>query len=162
MTVKKTARRIHPHAAILALCLLPAALAGAQISLVNSTDDGIAIKGYDPVAYFTVGAAVEGSEEYSLQWGGAEWRFANANHLELFQADPERYAPQYGGYCAWAAAKGYIADIDPEAFTVYNEDLYLNFSKSIKRRWERDKDGNIAAADANWPGIAESAPQDGR
>ena len=78
MPEAKKKRRIHPYAAMLALCLLPAALVGAQISLVNSTDDGIAIKGYDPVAYFTLGAAVEGSEEYSFQWGRTPthpWQF---------------------------------------------------------------------------------------
>jgi YHS domain-containing protein len=154
--VKEAKTRIHLVAALTALYLLaPVGILTAQITLINSTEDGIAIKGYDPVAYFTIGAAVEGSAEHSLEWGGAVWFFSSVENLEAFRSDPERYAPRYGGYCAWAAAKGYLADIDPEAFTVYNDRLYLNFSKSIKRRWDRDKDGNIEAADANWPEIAE-------
>ena len=138
--------------------LIPAAMLTAQITLINSTDAGIAIKGYDPVAYFTDGVPIQGSEAHSWEWGGAVWHFSNAVNLEMFRSDPEMYAPRYGGYCAWATARGYIADIDPEAFTLYNGALYLNFSQGVKRRWERDKDGYIEAADANWPGIIDRSP----
>lgn len=117
------------------------------------TDGGLAIRGTDPVAYFTDGAPVAGSAEYSLDWRGAEWRFATADNLATFEADPERYAPAYGGYCAWAVSEGYIAATIPEAWTIHEDRLYLNANLRIRRRWERDIPGHIARAEANWPGV---------
>ena len=114
---------------------------------------GAAIGGADPVAYFTMGKTVDGSKKHTLEWQGATWRFANAAHLEQFKAAPERYAPQYGGYCAWAVSEGYTAKIDPEAWEIVDGKLYLNYSKGIQKRWAADKGGNIAKADSNWPKI---------
>lgn len=115
------------------------------------SDGGVAIRGADPVAYFTEGAPVIGSEEHSLMWNGTTWRFASAENMETFMGDPEAYAPQYGGYCAFAMARGYIASTVPEAWTIHEGTLYLNYSTGVRAQWEQDIPGNIAAADENWP-----------
>ncbi|MGX9354904.1 YHS domain-containing (seleno)protein [Roseobacteraceae bacterium S113] len=116
-------------------------------------EGGVAIDGSDAVAYFTQGRPVEGSADHTLMWKGVEWRFANAQNRAAFEADPMAYAPQYGGYCAWAAAEGYVASTRPDAWTIHDGKLYLNFNRRIRRRWERDIPGNVARGDANWPGI---------
>lgn len=114
---------------------------------------GAAINGYDPVAYFTQGAPVRGQEEHSLTWNGATWRFASAENLRLFQDSPESYAPQYGGYCSYAVSEGYTAKTDPDAWTIHNGRLYLNYSLRVRDIWSRDIPGRIRAADANWPEV---------
>lgn len=116
-------------------------------------DSGLAIRGTDPVAYFTQGGPVAGSAEFTHTWSGATWQFASAENRDLFAANPELYAPQYGGFCAWAVSQGYTADIDPNAWKIVDNKLYLNFNRSVQRRWERDIPGNIGKADANWPGV---------
>ena len=115
--------------------------------------DGAAIRGYDPVAYHTVGEPAKGSSDYTLTWNDSLWMFSSQENLDLFTSDPEKYAPRYGGYCAWAAAKGYIASTIPEAWAIHEGQLYLNYSRRIQRRWSRDIPGNIAKGDLNWPGI---------
>ncbi len=115
--------------------------------------EGVALKGYDPVAYFQQNAAVKGNPSISQSWSGVTWHFASEDNRAAFEAAPARYAPQYGGYCAYAAARGSLAPSDPEAFTVYNGKLYLNFSKSVRERWLEDRDAYIAQADANWPDL---------
>ena len=120
---------------------------------VNSTFFGTAIKGYDPVAYFTEGRPVEGSRRHSHDWNGVTWRFSSAANRDLFIADPEAYAPQYGGYCAWAVAEGYTADIDPEAWHIADGKLYLNYNQTVAARWLEDVPGHVAKGDVNWPAI---------
>ncbi len=115
----------------------------------------IAIKGHDPVAYFTQSKPVEGSEKFQYSWMGATWHFSSAKNLEAFKADPESYAPQYGGYCAWAVAHGDTASIDPNAWKIVSGKLYLNYSPNIQRQWERDISGNIKSGNANWPKVLE-------
>ncbi len=117
------------------------------------TSWGVAIDGADPVAYFTEGKPVEGKREFSADWNGATWRFASAEHRALFLADPERYAPQYGGYCAWAVSQGYTASTEPESWRIVDGKLYLNYSRSVQKDWEQDIPANITKADANWPAI---------
>lgn len=119
------------------------------------TRDGLAIGGTDPVAYFTEDRPVAGSPDYQLEWHEATWQFASAEHRDRFEADPEAYAPQYGGWCAWAAARGEAASTVPEAWKVVDDKLYLNYSRFIQWRWERDIPGYIEAADAHWPDIFE-------
>ena len=114
---------------------------------------GVAINGYDPVAYFTQGEPVEGDPSLALDWTGAVWHFASAENRATFEANPKAYAPQYGGYCAYAVANGYTAETDPDAWAVVDNKLYLNFNRRIQRRWERDIPGYIASADANWPQV---------
>ncbi|MDR9827289.1 YHS domain-containing (seleno)protein [Vibrio sp. FNV 38] len=114
---------------------------------------GKAIKGYDPVAYFTQGKPVKGRSDFQFEWNGADWSFSSQQNLDAFISNPEQYAPQYGGYCAWAVSKGYTAKIDPSAWSVVDGKLYLNYSKSVQSTWQQDIAGNIAKADINWPSL---------
>ncbi len=123
----------------------------SPVTPVNVTSGAIAIKGYDPVAYFTDQMPVKGSAAFEYLWNGAKWRFANAEHRDQFKAGPEKYAPKYGGYCAYAVSQGKLVDIDPEAWTVFEGRLYLNVSKDVRRLWEKDKEEYIRKADENWP-----------
>ena len=123
------------------------------IEPVNKTSDGVAIKGYDPVAYFINGKPVKGSRESGHVWMGAKWYFSNAEHRDLFIKNPEKYAPKYGGYCAYAVSVGTTADIDPEQWNIVAGKLYLNLSKKIRDKWSKDIPGNIKKADENWPNI---------
>jgi YHS domain-containing protein len=142
-------------AILLALALLaaPGAPAAWAVAPVNANWRGLAIKGYDPVAYFEEGKPVQGKAEHAFSWMGASWHFASARNRDLFRADPGRYAPQYGGYCAWAVSQGYTADIDPAAWRIVNGKLYLNYDKAIQEKWAKDIPGHIAKADTNWPDI---------
>jgi hypothetical protein len=140
------------HAAVAGWLALAASAATAHaVSPVNTNWRGIAIQGYDPVAYFSDGKPVEGSSDFTTRWRDATWRFASAAHRDLFAADPVKYAPQYGGYCAYAVSQGYTAGIDPEAWKIVDGKLYLNYSKDIQATWEKDVPGYIAKADENWP-----------
>lgn len=135
------------------LALLIATAAAALSPVNKSLLGGVALDGFDPVAYFTDGRPVEGSRDFAYEWQGATWRFASAAHRDLFAAAPEKYAPQYGGYCAWAVAHGYTADTDPEAWSVVDGKLYLNYNLEVRGKWEQDVPGYIAKADQNWPGL---------
>ena len=115
--------------------------------IYTSTFSSLAVSGYDSVAYFTDGKPVKGKGEFSFKWKGAEWRFSNAENLAKFKADPDTYAPQYGGYCAWAVSQGYTAPTDPEAWHIVDGKLYLNYSESVQRQWMEDIPGNILKAD---------------
>lgn len=112
-----------------------------------------AIRGYDTVAYFTENQPVKGSDEYALEYNGATWLFSSAENLALFTENPEKYAPQYGGYCAYAVSQGTTASIKPELFTIHDDKLYLNYSRSINDKWLADKEAYIESADENWPAI---------
>lgn len=137
---------------ILALAFLWPLAALAEVDPINSTTFGsLAVDGYDPVAYFTEGKPVEGKKEHSFEWKGATWRFASAANRDLFAAAPEKYAPQYGGYCAWAVSQGYTADADPDAWKIVDGKLYLNYDKKVQAQWEKDVPGLIKKADENWP-----------
>ena len=113
----------------------------------------LAVKGFDTVAYFTENKPVEGKKDHSLKWKGATWRFSSAENKALFEANPEKYAPQYGGYCAWAVSKNTTASIEPEQFSIVDGKLYLNYNKDIQEQWQVNKLKNIQTADKNWPGI---------
>jgi len=114
---------------------------------------GTAIDGTDPVAYFTEGRPVEGKSSITHEWNGAKWQFSSEENRAEFIANPEKYAPQYGGYCAWAVSQGYTASTDPEAWKIVDGKLYLNYSKSVQRRWEQNIPGNISSGDKNWPKV---------
>lgn len=114
-----------------------------------------AADGADVVAYFSLGKGadgVRGSDEFTADWNGAKWRFVSAENKAAFQANPEKYAPQFGGYCAWAVSQGYTAHGDRDAWTVEGGKLYLNYNRRIRNRWLKDPAGNIAKGEANWPG----------
>ncbi len=114
---------------------------------------GVAVGGYDPVAYFTDGKPVTGSDKITTMHDGVTWRFASEQNKAAFLAEPMKYAPQYGGYCAWAVSQGYTAKGDPNAWTIHGGKLYLNYDKKVQATWEKNKPGNIAKADANWPSV---------
>lgn len=148
--------------AVLGLAVMGVGVAGASMistpafasqDPVYSDWRGRAISGADPVAYFTEGKPVKGSADFTHEWQGATWYFASAQNRDTFAADPERYAPQYGGYCAWAVSQGYTASVDYEAWRIVDDKLYLNYSKSVQQRWEQDIPGNIKSADGNWPKV---------
>jgi YHS domain-containing protein len=113
----------------------------------------VAVSGYDPVAYFTDGRPVRGSQQFSTTYQGYEYRFASAAHRDAFRAAPARYLPQYGGYCAWAVSQGYTASADPTNWRIVDGRLYLNYNDEIQRRWEQDIPGHIRNANANWPSV---------
>ena len=112
-----------------------------------------AIKGYDTVAYFTENKPVKGSTDYSFEYKGATWLFASQENLELFKDSPEKYEPQYGGYCAYAVSQNTTASIKPELFTIHDGKLYLNYNQSINDKWLKQKVSFIEDADKNWPGL---------
>lgn len=134
-----------------ALGLIVVADPAWAISPVNKSLLGTAVEGYDVVAYFTEGRPVEGSRQYVHEWRGATWRFSSAENRDRFASEPEKYAPQYGGYCAYAVSQGTTASIDPEAWRIEDGKLYLNLDKDIQAIWEKDIPGYIAQADENWP-----------
>ncbi len=140
--------------ALIALRASPAD-AASKPKVFTGLVDGVGAGGYDVVAYFTQGAAVAGDAAITAEHDGATWRFASAENRDAFTADPAKYAPRYGGYCAYAASKGYVAKGDPQAWTVHDGKLYLNYSKQVREIWSQDKPGNIAKADANWPGLLQ-------
>ena len=126
------------------------AFADSPIAPVN-TEGGLAIKGYDPVSYFTIHRPTAGLAQFSAGYKGAQYRFASAVNRDRFIAEPEKFVPQYGGYCALAMALNQIADIDPEDWAIVNDKLYLNNGFIAQALWSLDKSGNIAAGDRNWP-----------
>lgn len=117
---------------------------------------GVAISGYDPVAYFTEDKPVPGRMDHALMWRGATWYFASADTMEAFEMNPAAYAPQYGGYCAYEMSKGAVASTAPEAFTVTDGRLYLTHSMEFRAIWRQDIAGNVALADSHWPAALNS------
>ncbi len=136
-------------AAVMIGTLLLSASAFAGEVLVDSR--GVAIRGYDPVAYFTMGAAKRGKKNFSSEYGGATYRFVSPDHKTLFDMDPAKYVPAYGGYCAYGVAQGVKVKIQPDKFKIVDGKLYLNFNGSVQKTWEKDIPGYIKTADMNWP-----------
>jgi YHS domain-containing protein len=117
--------------------------------------DRAAIRGYDPVSYFTQGKPVKGLKEFAFKYNGAKWLFSSQDNLALFKSNPEKYSPQFGGYCAYAVSKGSTASIKPEYFTIHKNKLYLNYSKSVHKKWNKDKDDYIEDANQEWPDLVD-------
>ena len=115
-----------------------------------------AIRGYDTVAYHLERMPVKGDSDFTAKWNGATWRFKNSENRDRFIADPERWTPRYGGYCAWAVSNNYTASTDPDAWSIVDDRLYLNYSLNVRATWSQDKPGNIRRADANWPSVLEN------
>ena len=120
---------------------------------VNVDSAGLAMRGYDPVAFFTDGKPVVGRPAHRLQWNGATWQFASAEALETFRAAPDRYAPQFGGYCAWAVSQHYLAPGDPKFWKIVDGKLYLNANARAKELWEADQADAIIRGHGNWPAV---------
>jgi YHS domain-containing protein len=130
----------------------PSAASGERM-LVNRDSKGVAIQGYDPVAYFTEMKPVKGSPEFASSHGGAIYHFASARHKSMFDADPVRYTPQFGGYCGYAASINKVSPIDPNYWEVIDGRLVLQHNQKAWDLWHKDVPGNLAKADANWPGL---------
>lgn len=133
-----------------AIALLPSVALAREPEVFQNP---IAINAVDPVGYFDQEKPVSGAAAHAHLWNGAEWHFANRRNADKFAANPETYAPEFGGYCAFAASRGYLAPTIPEAWTIYEGKLYLNASLRAQELWRQDIPGNIAAGLRNWPGI---------
>lgn len=147
-------RRVSVAAAGLLLAILmagPAAAGQSRIFVKN----GYAIRGYDPVAYFTDKRPIRGEAMYSYEWKGATWLFTSREHLAAFTANPEKYAPKYGGYCAYGVAQGAAVPTDPVAWDIVEGKLYMNLSLAIQKKWRARRDDYIREGDRNWPGVLE-------
>ena len=137
----------------LAALLLPLHAAAGQFS----EKDGAALRGYDPVAYFREARPVKGSAEHSAQYQGSTFHFASKANRDDFAASPAKFAPQYGGFCAFGTAGGYKAAIDPTQFTVIDGKLYLNYNAAVQTKWRSDLPGYIARADQKWPEVSRQS-----
>lgn len=122
---------------------------------INVNKDKVAIQGYDPVAYFEDHKPVKGSETFSFTHESAVYHFASKAHLNAFKKNPAKYVPAYGGYCAYGVSRGYAVNIDPDAWSIVDGKLYLNYNLKVQKTWNEDKPGYIQKADKNWPGILE-------
>jgi YHS domain-containing protein len=147
------------HRRVVRLFTIAAIAATLQVTVVgqkvNQGWTGLAVKGYDVVAYFTEGAPVKGNEAYTAVQDGVSYRFATAANRDAFVKDPVRYLPQYGGFCAYAVSRNYTADIDPTAWRVVDGKLYLNYNARAQAKWAEDVPGNITKGNANWPALSK-------
>lgn len=125
---------------------------------VNATSTDLALRGFDPVSYFTDGAPMAGEVDITAEHNGAIYRFASVENKEMFEADPAKYAPQYGGYCAFGLAQGYKFDGDPAVWKIVDDKLYLNLSPKVSTIWQQDVPGNIGMADEKWIDVKDLAP----
>lgn len=140
-------------AAAISSSLLLGSLAHAANIEVNANSNDIAIKGYDPVSYFVDSKPMQGSSEFTAAYNDAIYQFSSAEHRDTFQTNPEKYAPQYGGFCAFGVTKERKFDTDPTAWRISDGKLYLNLNKNVQKVWLKDVPGNIASADNIWPDI---------
>jgi YHS domain-containing protein len=136
--------------------VVAAAAAGPD---VNVTITGLALRGYDPVAYFTDGKPIPGDYRITARYNEATYRFASQEHKILFETDPVKYLPQYGGFCAFGAAKGVKVDGDPAVWKIVDDKLYLNLAPPVYDRWSEDIPGNVKSANDNWPSLKDKAPE---
>ncbi len=127
--------------------------ARAEAPIYTSFFSNSAVGGYDPVSYFTQGQPVKGKPQFKLRYKAADWYFSSQQHREMFQNNPDKYMPQYGGYCAWAVAHDTTAKGDPLQWTIYQDKLYLNYDKKIQADWAKDKDHWIREANNHWPDV---------
>ncbi len=121
---------------------------GQTVQVFNT--NGVAIRGYDAVAYFVDKAAVQGSKDFSFNWQEVEWHFKDQKNLEAFKSNPEKYAPQFGGYCAYGVSENHKSPTDPKAFTIVDDKLYLNYNAKVKELWVVDIPGKISLGEKNW------------
>jgi hypothetical protein len=117
--------------------------------------NGYAVSGYDVVAYFNAGKPVEGNKTFAYQWHDANWLFSSKQNLDLFSMNPEKYTPQFGGYCAYGVSEGHKATTKPDAWTIANGKLYLNYDKDVLQLWRKDMTQRIEKAEKNWAGLKD-------
>jgi YHS domain-containing protein len=141
------------------ILLLATACAAASVAWAGEffEKDGAAIRGYDAVTYFKDGKPVKGSAEHSVEHKGSMFHFVSKANREAFAAEPDKYAPQYGGFCAFGMSNGYKAAIDPTAFTVRDGKLYLNYNREVQKQWSADVPGYVAKADRHWPTVSKQS-----
>ncbi len=137
------------------ITVLPQMSSAGEDEVYTGFFSDTALSGYDTVAYFKEGKALKGKKKYRTQYKGANWQFYNAENLQLFNLNPEKYAPQYGGYCAYAAADNRTAGGDPEFWSIHNGKLYLSYDQDIAEKWESNKEEIVKNADNNWPQLIE-------
>lgn len=136
-------------------------LRGQTPASINAAN-GIAIQGYDAVAYHTRQEAVKGDRAFSHMWRGVTWLFASAENRDTFAKSPETFIPEFGGFCAYGVSRGYAVDIDPHAFSIVDGKLYLNYSKNVQRTWNQDRAGYIEKAQRNWPKVSADLDEKGK
>lgn len=153
--INRTTVTISRAVAAVLLIALAAAPVSASREVNKSRFGAVAIKGYDAVAYHLEGKPVQGSKDFVFEWQEATWRFASAENRDRFAAEPQRWAPAYGGWCAYGVSKGGLYAIDPKAWSIVDGTLYLNYSLEVRDTWLEDTSGFIAAANRNWPGLIE-------
>jgi YHS domain-containing protein len=128
---------------------------GQSKTLLNLDKNGLSIQGYDPVAFVTEGKAVKGDSKFPVRHNGATYYFASKAHRDAFKADPAKYEPAFGGYCAYGVSRGKLVEIDPEAFQIVDGKLLLQYSKGVRDDFNKDTKGNLAKANTNWPTLLE-------
>ena len=140
------------------LLTLTLALLGARAALAGGffEADGVALRGYDPVAYFTDNKPEKGLAKYAYEYKGSKFLFTSAKNKQAFAANPDKYAPQFGGFCAFGTAHGVKVSTQPNAFAVVDGKLYLNYDTDVLQRWKEDVPGNIALGEKNWPEVAKA------
>jgi YHS domain-containing protein len=149
-------RRFQTFIAIIVLSLFAIPVIADETTgkrLVNIDRHGLAIKGYDPVAYFTQSKPVKGDKNITATYGGATYRFASTENKAAFDADPQKYEPQFGGYCGYGASVNKLFDIQPDLWSIVDGRLILQNGATAVERWSKDVAGNLKKADANWPGL---------
>jgi YHS domain-containing protein len=139
----------------LALATMALPLAAQTKTLLNLDNNGLAIQGYDPVAFFIDGKPVKGKPEFPARHNGALYYFASKEHRDLFKADPAKYEPAFGGYCAYGVSRNKLVGIDVDAFQIVNNRLLLQYSKGVREDFNKDTKGNLTKADGNWPALVE-------
>ncbi len=137
-----------------AFVLVTGAVAKPAVNTIGSP--GIAIKGYDPVAYFEQGGPRAGSSKHTVKHAGVRWQFSSAANKAKFEQNPARYMPAYGGYCAYGVAQGYLVKIEPDAWAIRNGKLYLNYNRNVQRTWSKSPDAYIQKANVRWPKLVKS------
>lgn len=140
---------------LLILALMSITINAQKLADTN-LDKGIALQGYDPVAYFADSKAIKGNQEFTVNYKGAEYFFTSEENKKMFSTNPSQYEPQYGGYCAFGLSNGYKAPIDPQAFTIVNDKLYLNYSLKVKELWLKEQADRIQKANKNWEALKKS------
>jgi YHS domain-containing protein len=147
--------RLYGLLALATLTLTQAASAGEFFET-----DGVALRGYDPVAYFVSSQPRKGDSNHSYEYKGSKFHFVNEDNRRAFMATPDKYAPQFGGYCAYGTAQGYKVSTQPDAFSIVQGKLYLNYNLGVQTIWQKDVPGNIAQAEKNWPEVSRTAQKD--
>lgn len=159
MTITSTMRAVSAALVGAGALMFGAVTAHAADPIYTGFLSNTAVGGYDVTTFWDETARergpLRGDSDHSTEWMGATWKFTSAENLSRFVADPERFAPEYGGYCAWAAAMGDLAKGDPKHWAIHDGELYLNFNADIQAKWDADREGFIERADAIWPAPLE-------